>query len=177
MLKILSYKTQLPFQILKFLTDMISCTFENSNKTSLRHVVTHAIVEKRGNLLLIKRAAGLLEEGKWALPGGFLDRDETIAEGVLRELKEETGWEGEVISLFKINTNPKRPKEDRQNVAFGFIIKPTKQTGVSDHETEKVEWIPLSNLLPLERYAFDHGETIKLFLDYLKKPFSLPVIY
>jgi len=60
---------------------MINCTFENGNKASLRHVVVHAIVEMDGKLLLIKRSNELLEGGKWSLPSGFLDRDETAQEG------------------------------------------------------------------------------------------------
>ncbi len=58
---------------------MITCTFEKGYRASLRHIVTHAIVEKHGKLLLIKRVGDLLESGKWALPGGFLDRDGTAA--------------------------------------------------------------------------------------------------
>jgi ADP-ribose pyrophosphatase YjhB (NUDIX family) len=155
---------------------MLTCIFEKGYKTSLRHVVLHAIVDRDDKLLLEKRAADLLEGGKWALPGGFLDRDETTAQGVLRELREETGWEGEIISLFRINTNPKRPKEDRQNVVFEFIIKPNRQVKETNNEVSKVEWIPIDKLLPFEEFAFDHGETIKLYLKYRKKPFPLPVI-
>jgi len=70
---------------------MIQCIFENTNKTSLRHIVVHAIVEKDSKLLLEKRSEDLLEGGKWSLPSGFLNRDETASEGMLRELKEETG--------------------------------------------------------------------------------------
>ena len=66
---------------------MITCTFENGRRASLRHVVVHAVVEKDGALLLVRRAPHLLEGDKWGLPGGFLDRDESLSEGILRELK------------------------------------------------------------------------------------------
>ena len=62
---------------------MITCIFENGGKASFRHVVLHAIVERDGQIILEKRTGKLLETGKWALPGGFLDRDETAAKGVL----------------------------------------------------------------------------------------------
>ena len=154
---------------------MITCAFENGVQSSLRHVVVHAIVEDNGKLLLVKRAGPILETGKWSLPSGFLDRDETAVECIVREVKEETGWDTEVIKLFKINTNPGRPKEDRQNVALEFTLKPLKQTGLPDKEVSKAEWIPFNKLLPLDEFAFDHGETIKQFIDYLKKPFPLPI--
>lgn len=155
---------------------MFTCLFEDGGKASLRHVVVHAIVEKDGALLLEKRTGDILETGKWGLPGGFLDRDETAGEGVLRELLEETGWEGKIISLFRINTNPNRPKEDRQNVAFDFIIKPTRLVGSKDSESSKVEWIPFDKLLKFDLFAFDHGESIKLFLDYRSSRFPIPVL-
>lgn len=155
---------------------MITCTFENGNKTSLRHVVVHAIVEQDRKLLLVKRTGDLLESGKWSLPSGYLDRDETAGAGMLRELKEETGWEGEIISLFRVNTKPDRPHEDRQNVALDFLIKPIRKTGEPDAENSKIEWIPIENLLPPSEFAFDHGESIGYYLKYRKKPFALPLI-
>jgi len=155
---------------------MITCAFENGNKASLRHVVTHAIVEKDGCLLLEKRDGPILETGKWCLPAGYMERDETAAQSILRELKEETGWEGEVVSLFRINTNPHRPKEDRQNISLEFIVKPIKKTGEKDWESSKVEWIPMDKLLPFSEFAFDHGDTIKLYLEYRKNPFQLPIL-
>ena len=75
---------------------MITCSFENGNKANLRHVVVHAIVEMDGKLLLEKRTGDLLESGKWSLPSGYLDREETAGEGIVREVKEETKLRGEV---------------------------------------------------------------------------------
>jgi len=83
---------------------MITCTFEHGSRAGLRHVVVHAVVERDGALLLVKRAKHLSEGGKWGLPGGFLDRDERLVDGVLRELREETGWTGEVRALLRINS-------------------------------------------------------------------------
>lgn len=155
---------------------MITCMFEDGGKAELRHVVVHAIVETDGKLLLEKRAGPMLETGKWSLPSGFLSRDETAAEGILRELKEETGWEGEIISLFRINTLPNRPHEDRQNIAIEFLVKPIKKVGEPDAESSKVEWIPIDKLLPLSEFAFDHGESIGLYLKYRENPFPLPIL-
>lgn len=154
---------------------MIACTFENGTKTSLRHVVVHAIVEKDNALLLEKRAHGILEAGKWSLPSGFLGRDETASQGVLRELKEETGWTGKILSLFRINTNPNRPHEDRQNVVIEFIVTPLQEVGKADKESTEVSWIPIEKLPPLNEFAFDHGESVELFLKYKKNPHPLPL--
>src|SRR3989344_4692476 len=155
---------------------MLSCTFENGKTASLRHGAVHAIVERDGALLLEKRTGDLLESGKWGLPSGFLDRDETAAECVIRELTEEPGWTGQVITLFRVNTKPNRPHEDRQNVALDFLVRPIKKIGEPDHESSKVDWIPIDKLLPFVQFAFDHGESIRLYLKYRKAPFAIPIV-
>ncbi len=141
----------------------------------MRHVVVHAIVERDGSLLLVKRAPALLEGGKWSLPAGFLDRDESASQAALRELREETGWEGKVESLFFINTNPNRPHEDRQNVALYFLITATNKVGDGDWESTDVSWVPIADLPPLDSLAFDHGEAIDKYLAYKKVPCTLPL--
>ncbi len=155
---------------------MISCTFEHGAAASLRHVVTHAIVEKDGSILLVKRAPHLSEGGKWALPGGYLDRDETAQQGALRELLEETGWKGSVDTLFRINTNPNRPKEDRQNVVLEFIVHPMEKVAQADSESVEVAWIPLDSLVPASEIAFDHAESIRLYREYRSARFPLPLL-
>lgn len=154
---------------------MITCSFEKGYEALLRHLVVHAIVDNGNGILLVKRTGDLLESGKWGLPGGYLDRDETASQGALRELREETGWDGEIVSLFRINTLPNRPHEDRQNVSFDFIIRPTQQVGLPDAESSNVEFIPYENLYSKDRLAFDHGDTIELYRSYKQSAFSLPL--
>ena len=155
---------------------MITCTFERGSSARLRHVVVHAIVERDGALLLVRRAPHLSEGGKWGLPGGFLDRDERLEEGVLRELREETGWTGEVRGLLRINSRPDRPHEDRQNVAFDFVIAPLAPIGEPDQESSAVDWIPIDRLPPLDALAFDHGETIARYLASRQRPAEPPSV-
>jgi len=158
---------------------MIKCEFENGNiaDPGLRHITTGVLVLKDRKLLLAKRAEGLLEAGKWCLIGGFLDRNETIAEGARREVREETGWEIGKLTLLHINDNPDRPHEDRQNVDFVFFTDATEQTGQPDQETAAMEWYDLNKLPPEGEIAFDHAKNIQLYKDYLDKEFPLPVIY
>jgi 8-oxo-dGTP diphosphatase len=154
---------------------VITCAFENGSRARLRHVAVHAIVEKDESLLLVKRAPHLSEGGKWGLPGGFLDRDETLAEGALRELREETGWQGRVASLLRINSRPDRPHEDRQNIAFDFVIEPLEKRGEPDAESSDVQWIPINRVLSLD-LAFDHMDSVRAYLDARRRSVATPVL-
>jgi len=159
---------------------MITCTFENNNKALLRHVTINAIVVKDNQILLGKRGSlngkPILESGKWGLLGGFFDRDENLTQAVKREVMEESGWEINGLKLFRINDNPNRPKEDRQNVDVIFIASAIKQIKTSDEEVTKLQWFNFGEIPPKEEIAFDHGDSLELYKKYLKKNFLLPVL-
>lgn len=158
---------------------MIQCQFEDGGKVNLRHIsVGNICLSENGKqILLIKRAARLTCGNKYAFPGGFLDRNETISEGALRELKEETGYNGKIIELFRIVDSPNRPQEDRQNVDFIFVIQVGEKTSEPDDEVQEVKWFDLDSLPPKDQFAFDHFEDIQLYLTHLKKPFKLPIFH
>jgi 8-oxo-dGTP diphosphatase len=157
---------------------MIKCEFENGNIASpgIRHVTTNVIVVKDNKLLMVKRAEGLLEAGKWGLVGGYVDRDETIVEGARREVFEESGWEIDTLTLLKVNDNPDRPHEDRQNIDFIFFTNATQQTGKPDDESEMIEWYDLNSLPPQEQIAFDHADAIAVYKKYLSNEITVPVL-
>lgn len=153
---------------------MLTCTFENGNQNSLRHVTVGCLVIKDNQILLAKRAEGLLEAGKWCLLGGYMERGETAEQAAIRETLEESGWTIANLRLFRINDNPNRPHEDRANVDFLYIADAVNDTGSHDWESTELKWFPLGDLPPEETVAFDHIDTIKLYKAYLQQPFALP---
>lgn len=161
---------------------MIKCTFENGNIASpgLRHITVNAIVVMDNQVLLGLRAdvkgLGMSEVGKWALIGGFFDRDETIVQAVKREVMEESGWEVDNLQLFRINDNPNRPHEDRQNVDMIFIVSAIKQITKHDDEVKELKWFPLDQLPSADQIAFDHGQDLQMYVNYLKNPQPLPIL-
>ncbi|KKQ24377.1 MAG: Hydrolase, NUDIX family [Candidatus Roizmanbacteria bacterium GW2011_GWC2_37_13] len=158
---------------------MINCTFENGNKALLRHITIGAIVinKEKTKILLGKRSMKISNGGKYNLLGGFLGRDETTEQAVLREIKEESGYSGKIISLFRVNDSPYRAQEDRQNVDFAFIVEAQETIGKEDWESTEIKWFDLNNLPAKEQFAFDHRETIDLFLKFLNTPFPLLIIH
>lgn len=156
---------------------MIKCILENGRETSFRHVTVGSIVlNEKNEVLLVKRASNLTRGSKHTIPGGFLDRDENLEEAALRELKEETGYEGKIEMLFQLNDSPKRPKEDRQNVDFVFIAKIIGGELRLNEEVADIQWVPKENLPSEDEFAFDHRKIIMRYFEYLEHPFSLPII-
>jgi 8-oxo-dGTP diphosphatase len=64
-----------------------------------------------GNVLLARRA-GPPDEGKWDLPGGFLEEGEHPRDAVVRELREETGLEIEPLELIAVEMDVYGDAED-----------------------------------------------------------------
>jgi 8-oxo-dGTP diphosphatase len=60
-----------------------------------------AVVVHKGRVLLVRRGREPLK-GHWTLPGGMLEVGEALTEGVLREVKEETGLQVEAIELIEL---------------------------------------------------------------------------
>lgn len=142
---------------------MLACTFENNHQTSLRHAVVDVLVLRERQILLVKRVGKILEGGKWALPGGYVERDETLFQAAAREVLEETGYQVSNLTLLTIRDNPDRPKEDRQNIAFVYYCQVAAKTGQADWEVSEQKWFNLDQLPEAATMAFDHLENIALY--------------
>ena len=62
-------------------------------------IVVAAVVEENGAYLVTRRQAGVHLEGLWEFPGGKIDADETHAEALKREIKEELDADVDVHEL------------------------------------------------------------------------------
>ena len=155
---------------------MINCAFENGDKASLRHAIIDALVLQDDSILLVKRTGKLLEGGKWALVGGFVDRDENLYHTVEREIREETGYTVKDITFLCVRHNPDRPHEDRQNIAFVFFCTAGEKKGDFDWEVDDINWFAFDKLPKSEEIAFDHMKNIELYQRYRKGEVTIPIL-
>lgn len=65
---------------------------------------------QRGDTILLGRRKNVVGDGYWGLPGGHLEKMESLAAGARRELEEETGLKAGKLSLVHIVNDPR--KED-----------------------------------------------------------------
>ncbi len=128
-------------------------------------VTTDCIVMKgpldRREVLLIKRKRNPFMQ-KWAFPGGFVEIDEDLIDGAIRELEEETGLTN--IGLKQFGTYGKPGRDPRgwtiSVVYYGFIQEGNLVVTAGDDAAEAC-WFDLKKLPPL---AFDHEEIIRDFI-------------
>lgn len=66
------------------------------------------IIEKDGGVVLIQRRHPP-HEGRWTLPAGYVEADESAEEAAIREAEEETGLKVEIVELMGVNSFPEGP--------------------------------------------------------------------
>ena len=116
---------------------------------------TDAVVIQSGHVLLVKRKAspGI---GQWALPGGFLNQDETLLSGAIRELKEETKIDVPVRTLRRLAEGTEKVFDDPFRSTRGRTITTAFFIDLGDDEklpkisaaddAEKVKWVSFDNV-------------------------------
>lgn len=127
-----------------------------SMKITKTEVTADIVVEKAGTreVLLIKRKKDPFE-GKWALPGGFVETDEEAATAAARELEEETSLKVKRQDLSFIDYFDAPDRDPRGRVisfAFGIKLEGSQQPKGGDDAAE-AKWFSLDDLPDL---AFDH---------------------
>ncbi len=138
-------------------------------------VTTDAIVICLGHVLVIKRGRHP-GKGLFALPGGFLEAQETIQNGCLRELKEETHLDVPYIQTYIKDQNvfdhPNRDPRGRMIThAFLFDLVNEKQLPEvrADDDASDLLWMPLQDLERNESSFFnDHAQIIRYFLNRMR---------
>jgi ADP-ribose pyrophosphatase YjhB (NUDIX family) len=129
------------------------------------------VTDEDGRLLLGKRT----DNNLWTIPGGTMKPGETIAETAVREVKEETGIDVEVVSLVGIYSNPQHvveysDGEMRQQFSVCFACLPVGGELATSDETNEVGYFG-----PDEIEAMEIHTSIRLriqhFLDNRDEPY------
>jgi len=135
-------------------------------------VTVDAVVVQSGHVLIVRRRAKP-GQGLFALPGGFLAQNETILEGMLRELKEETGLKvplpvlrGSIVDSHVFD-NPSRSLRGRTIThAFFIQLKAGKLPPVrGGDDADKAMWMSLADIYAHEnRFFEDHYSIVQHFV-------------
>ena len=106
-------------------------------------IVTCAIIENEGKILLARRAQGQKLAGKWEFPGGKVEDGESPEECLKRELEEEFGIQAEV------GENITSTKHHYNHISIELLAFHVKYISgeftMTDHDT--IEWVAPEELL------------------------------
>lgn len=126
------------------------------------HVIVGGVLEKDGKVLLIQEAKKKCYK-KWNIPAGHLDCNETLMQGAIREIKEETGCDVELTGILNIAN---RVMEDDILVTIIFSTKILKET--SDYMTDEIldrKWYSYDDIL------YNMDEELR-DLNFIKQPIA-----
>ena len=124
-------------------------------------IVVLSMCEAELCALAIKRGSPP-HEGRWALPGGFVEVDEDLEAAARRELAEETGVSGDSVRFEQLATYGAPDRDPR-----GRIISVAWLAGLSEavdpqagSDASDAVWKPVGWLLQGSRLAFDHRQVL-----------------
>jgi 8-oxo-dGTP diphosphatase len=103
-------------------------------------------------VLLVQRRSSPFA-GRWALPGGFVEKDEQVTAAAARELAEETGLHVDALELLGVYDTPGRdPRGWTVSVVYIARLEDTPEVLGADDASD-ARWFALDELPAL---AFDH---------------------
>ena len=123
-------------------------------------------LEELPEILLIQRKDPPFKD-LWALPGGFMEMEETLEETARRELMEETGIRADELIRFDTYDRPGRDPRGR-TITQVFVMIWTAALGmpVAGSDAAGLQWFRLDKLPVL---AFDHQQIINDVLQMIKE--------
>lgn len=117
-----------------------------------------AIICERESVVLIKRKNRPYKDS-WALPGGFVEYEETVESAAIREAKEETGLEVGLNGIAGVYSDPKRDPRGHV-VSICFIAKKTGGNLRAATDASDTRCFSKEEILHLD-LAFDHEKILK----------------
>lgn len=117
------------------------------------------------SVLLIRRKYEPFK-GQWALPGGFVLKDESLEDAVERELNEETGIKINYLEqLYSFGNLARDPRGRVVSIAYFGLVRPDTFKIIAATDAQEVSWFSTNSLPSL---AFDHQDILKMAIERLK---------
>lgn len=123
--------------------------------------VNVVVANDADEILLIRRS----DNGNWAVPGGAIDLGESMANAAVRETREETGIECEVIGILGIYTDPRHVilytsnGEVRQEFSIVLTARPLGGALTPSSESSEVRWARRDDLAD---YQMDRSMRLRI---------------
>lgn len=113
------------------------------NAQDKRPIPAAGVVCFRGDEVLLIRRGAPPREGEWSLPGGRIEFGERAADAALRELREETGCEGEIVGLIDVVDGP---IGDRHYVLIDYAVRWTAGEPMAGDDAREARFVTAAEL-------------------------------
>lgn len=153
---------------------------ENGHQYYLRHLSVDCVIfgfhENELRVLLLKWK----DDGPWCLPGGFVQKEETVEESVHRVVKQRTGLDNIFMKQFHVFSNPDRDKKKMQfpyatkdgwlmerfiSIGFYALVEFSKVSPEADAFSSECAWWDIHSV---PKMVFDHNEIFEHALHTLR---------
>ncbi len=139
---------------------------ETSNFAKTILTVKAVVVNDKNEILLLQRSKKGFNPEKWDLPGGHLEKGETIKEAVMREVSEETGLEievGEILEIAEFSKDSEQFKDEKRGLRFLAYLKQEDKVKISS-EHQNYGWFTLDQALEKlsEKDGFEQEKRIAI---------------
>lgn len=121
-------------------------------------IIVGGIVKKDGKYLLVQEAKKECK-GKWSIPAGHLEPNETIVEGAKREILEECGLEVEITGILHVRKN-----SEWVNIAFSTNII-GGEIRFDKKEILDAKWFSLDDIINMKQDLRDLDWMLKAIID------------
>lgn len=118
------------------------------------------------NFILIKRKNDPYKDC-WALPGGFVEYGESVKTAAVREAKEETSIDVELIDLVNVYSEPTRDPRGH-TITVAYTAKGDLTTKKADSDAKDIKIFNVNELDEI-KLAFDHKQIISDCLNMAEK--------
>lgn len=127
--------------------------------------VVFGLDEEDLKIILIERG-GEPFKGRWALPGGFIQMEESLEQAAMRELKEETGVSNVYLEqLFTFGEPDRDPRDRVISVAYYALVNLRDHAIKAATDARSAAWFSVDDIPKL---AFDHNRILDMALKRLR---------
>ncbi len=104
------------------------------------------LIERVGKILLVRRGSSV-RQGRWALPSGYIEADESVEEAAVREALEETGLKIELVEMVGVYSFPDGPPTS--GIIVIYAARPVGGELHAGDDAIEVQWFDPHDIPPL----------------------------
>ena len=138
----------------------------------MRTIVAEVYVKKDDKILMVQENKEGIK-GKWDMPAGKLEDNESIIEAAIRETKEETNIDIDIKGIIAIQENVSSIGQLLILYFLGEYI--DGEIKFDNKEISNVQWMTEEEIRNLDKKQIRGGETIDSILDYVNKNDIIPL--